>query len=413
MVNLVYLVNVEKLTKLNFVKLVESRTRTIVIVNIVLLILIYITPLNAVAAAPTISTNAEATALIDVSSGRILYSNNGDKPLRIASLTKIMTAIVAIEAGSLSDKVKVSVKAYGVEGSSIYLHLGEEMNLHHMLYGLMLRSGNDAATAIAEHIGGSLDGFIMMMNDKAEQLGMTHSHFTNPHGLDAKEHYSSANDMAKLTAYALQNPIFREIVKTPSINVPNPNEEWDHRWRNKNKMLYLYEGADGVKTGFTKLSNRTLVSSATRGGQQLAAVTLNDGNDWADHANLLDFGFKHYPLRVIQSRSEPLKGTTFVSPTTFVYPLREDEQLDIHVEIIQEDTLSGRLGIRAAVEYHLGTTLIGKQLFYNENNPRLKKLNNSKEHTTFRATQANMVIHDDAFSMMRRLFKALFTLNEY
>jgi len=413
LVNLVYLVNVEKLTKLNFVKLVESRTRTIVIVNIVLLILIYITPLNAVAAAPTISTNAEATALIDVSSGRILYSNNGDKPLRIASLTKIMTAIVAIEAGSLSDKVKVSVKAYGVEGSSIYLHLGEEMNLHHMLYGLMLRSGNDAATAIAEHIGGSLDGFIMMMNDKAEQLGMTHSHFTNPHGLDAKEHYSSANDMAKLTAYALQNPIFREIVKTPSINVPNPNEEWDHRWRNKNKMLYLYEGADGVKTGFTKLSNRTLVSSATRGGQQLAAVTLNDGNDWADHANLLDFGFKHYPLRVIQSRSEPLKGTTFVSPTTFVYPLREDEQLDIHVEIIQEDTLSGRLGIRAAVEYHLGTTLIGKQLFYNENNPRLKKLNNSKEHTTFRATQANMVIHDDAFSMMRRLFKALFTLNEY
>ncbi|MEX2416164.1 MAG: D-alanyl-D-alanine carboxypeptidase family protein [Paenibacillaceae bacterium] len=377
------------------------------------MVFILIFPLSAIAAAPSVSTDAEAAALIDVSSGRILYSNNGDKRLRIASLTKIMTAIVAIEAGSLSDKVKVSLKAYGVEGSSIYLRLGEEMNLHHMLYGLMLRSGNDAATAIAEHVGGSLEGFVMMMNEKAEQLGMSHTHYENPHGLDTKvkgtEQYSSANDMAILTAYALQNPIFRDIVKTPSITVPNSYEKWDHRWRNKNKMLHLYEGADGVKTGFTKLSNRTLVSSATRGGQQLAAVTLNDGNDWADHAKLLDYGFKNYPLQVIQPSGRPLKGTTFVSPIAFSYPLSEDERLTVDVKFIQQNSLSGRLGIRATAYYHLGDTLIGKQLFYNENDPIIKKIMSSKVRTILQVSRDDVLIRDDAFTIMKRLFRALFT----
>lgn len=391
------------------------KLRMAVLIGLAAHLLLCISPLNANAIAPSVTTDAEAAALIDVSSGRILYSNNGDKPLRIASLTKIMTAIVAIEAGSLSDKVKVSLKAYGVEGSSIYLRVGEEMNLHHMLYGLMLRSGNDAATAIAEHVGGSLEGFVMMMNDKAEQLGMSHTHYENPHGLDAKEHYSSANDMAILTAYALQNPVFRDIVKTPSISVPNSYEKWDHRWRNKNKMLYLYEGADGVKTGYTKLSNRTLVSSATRGGQQLAAVTLNDGNDWADHARLLDFGFRHYPMQVIQPSGQPLKGTTFISPTTFTYPLREDEKLNIDVKYMQVNSLSGRLGIRAVAYYRLGDTLIGKQLFYNENDSAMKKMKSSNVRTTLQISREDdVVIHDDAFSMMRRLFRALFmTTDQY
>jgi D-alanyl-D-alanine carboxypeptidase (penicillin-binding protein 5/6) len=387
------------------------RLRMVVIVGLAVN-LFFIFPLNAIAAAPMVTTNAEAAALIDVSSGRILYSSNGDKHLRIASLTKIMTAIVAIEAGSLSDKVKVGLNAYRVEGSSIYLHLGEEMNFHHMLYGLMLRSGNDAATAIAEHVGGSLEGFVMMMNDKAEQLGMSHTHYENPHGLDAKNHYSSANDMAILTAYALQNPVFRDIVKTPSITIPNSYEKWDHRWRNKNKMLYLYEGADGVKTGFTKLSNRTLVSSATRGGQQLAVVTLNDGNDWADHARLLDFGFRNYPLQVIQPYGQPLKGTTFVSPTTFTYPLREDEQLSVDVKFIQDTSLSGRLGIRAAAYYRLGDTLIGKQLFYNENDPIMKKMKSNKIRSAVQIFQADVIIRDDTFSMMGRLFRALFTITD-
>jgi D-alanyl-D-alanine carboxypeptidase (penicillin-binding protein 5/6) len=381
--------------------------RIILIIGIIGMTFRLAWPLEVVAEAPSISTNAEAAALIDVSSGRILYSHNGEKSLRIASLTKIMTAIVAIEAGSLSDKVKVSGKAFGVEGSSIYLRLGEEMSLEHMLYGLMLRSGNDAATAIAEHVGGSLDGFVMMMNEKAEQLGMSHSHFENPHGLDSKQHYSSANDMALLTAYALQNPVFRNIVKTPSITVPNSYEKWDHRWRNKNKMLILYEGADGVKTGFTKLSNRTLVSSATRNGQQLAAVTLNDGSDWMDHTKLLDYGFKHYPLQVIHPSGEPLKGTAFRAPSSFSYPLGEGEELSSEVQLIEQASLSGRLGIRAIVNYHLGDQVIGKQLFYNKDNP-IMNVKSTTTRTTFQGNRA-VFIHEDAFSMMKRLFNALIT----
>lgn len=198
------------------------------------------------------STHAESAALIDVTSGRILFSKEGDKQMRIASLTKIMTAIVAIENGKLDDKVKVSAAAFGKEGSSIYLKLGEEMSLENMLYGLMLRSGNDAATAIAEHVGGSEEGFVLMMNQKAEEIGLRGTHFMNPHGLDADGHYSTASDMARLTAYALQNPVFKRIVATEQKSAPNPNESWDYSWHNKNKMLRLYEGADGVKTGYTK-----------------------------------------------------------------------------------------------------------------------------------------------------------------
>lgn len=172
-------------------------------------------PTESVGASPdAIGTNARAAALIDVESGRLLYSNNGDTPMRIASLTKIMTAIVAIEHGNLTDMVKTSKRAVGKEGSSIYLQLNEEMSLSNMLYGLMLRSGNDAATAIAEHVGGSEEGFVHLMNEKAIQIGLTNSHFMNPHGLDDDEHYSSANDLAKLSAYALKNEVFAEIVST-------------------------------------------------------------------------------------------------------------------------------------------------------------------------------------------------------
>ena len=221
-------------------------------------------PSITVSAAPSaIYTHAKGVALIDVESGGF-YNSNGDKPMKIASLTKIMTAIVAIEHGKLSDMVKTSVRAAGREGSSIYLKKGEEMSLQNLLYGLMLRSGNDAATAIAEHVGGSEEGFVHMMNEKAQMLGLTNTQFMNPHGLDVEGHYSTANDLAKLTAYALKNPIFKTIVKTKVKTAPNPNDKWDYSWKNKNRMLTMYEGADGVKTGYTKQALRCLVSSATR-----------------------------------------------------------------------------------------------------------------------------------------------------
>lgn len=290
--------------------------------------------------------HAQAAALIDVTSGRVLYEHHGNEELPIASLTKIMTAIVAIEHGRLSDKVKVGRAAYGKEGSSIYLHLGEEMTLENMLFGLMLRSGNDAATAIAEHVGGSEEGFVRLMNEKASLLGLNHSQFQNPHGLDAKNHYSSAIDLAKLTSYAMHNSDFKEIVKTQVKQAPNPNDPWDYKWINKNKMLRFYEGADGVKTGFTKIARRCLVSSATRNDQQLVAVTINDGDDWNDHRKLLDYGFDHFPLVEIIKRGQTLHSGV-VAGTGFKYALTPEESRQIEKKLVlqEENELSfGRLG---------------------------------------------------------------------
>ncbi|RAV03619.1 D-alanyl-D-alanine carboxypeptidase family protein [Paenibacillus sp. YN15] len=325
-------------------------------------------------------TSAEAAALIDVKSGRLLYAQQGDKRMRIASLTKIMTAIVAIEQGKLSDQVTVSKNAFGKEGSSIYLKLGEEMSLHHLLYGLMLRSGNDAATAIAEHVGGSEEGFVYLMNEKARELGMEHSHFMNPHGLDHNDHYSTANDMARLTAYALQNPVFQEIVKTEVKKVPNPTESWDHVWSNKNKMLNMYDGADGVKTGYTKIAKRCLVSSATRNGQQLAIVTLNDPNDWLDHRNLLDWGFSHYKLTPLVQKGEALEPG-LVAGHSFQYALAEGEASGIARTLQRQDANSAeyRLGLAGTLTLTLNGKTIGSVPVYPEGSPRLAQEMDSRQ----------------------------------
>lgn len=305
----------------------KTLTRKSTLSLLLCVLLLALVPVSAVRAENlSISTHARAAALIDVTSGRILYSSRGDEPMLIASLTKIMTALVAIENGDITSKVKVGKNAFAKEGSSLYLKLGEEMTLKDMLYGLMLRSGNDAATAIAEHVGGSEQGFVYLMNAKAQELNLKNTHFANPHGLDAEGHFSSANDLAVLTAYAMHNPVFKEIVATKEKTADNPYEKWDYKWSNKNKMLRLYEGADGVKTGYTKKALRCLVSSATRDGQQLVAVTLNDGNDWNDHASLLDFGFNHYPLKTLVERGEAVKGYSLVTGKAFAYPLGQGEE---------------------------------------------------------------------------------------
>jgi D-alanyl-D-alanine carboxypeptidase (penicillin-binding protein 5/6) len=296
-----------------------------------------------------------------VTSGRILFSQRGDEPMLIASLTKIMTAIVAIENGKLDDMATVSNRAAGKEGSSLYLKAGEKITLRNLLYGLMLRSGNDAAVAVAETVGGSLDGFVYMMNRKAEELGLSHSHFTNPHGLDDRDHYMSANDLAKLTAYALHNPVFRNIVKTRVKTAPKEGENWGYKWVNKNKMLNMYEGADGVKTGYTKQALRTLVSSATRGGQQLAVVTLNDGDDWTDHRNLLDYGFAHFPLYDVVKQGESVAGYPYAASADFRYPLAQGERelLQTHLVPLNFATPEYRLGYRGEIRFMLENKVIG------------------------------------------------------
>ncbi len=294
----------------------------------------------SVHAAPAVQ--AANAIMMDVDSKRVLYQKRPDEKRPIASITKIMTAILAIEYGNLEDQVLISPKASRMEGSSIYLRPGEKVKLETLLYGLMLRSGNDAAVAIAEHLTGSIEAFADLMNAKAWELGMRNTHFANPHGLDQEGHYSSARDMAILSAYALKNPVFQEIVKTEKKRVSWTGEEWQRSWLNKNKMLHFYAGADGVKTGFTRQAGRTLVSSATRNAQQLVVVTLNDPDDWRDHMRLLDYGFSQYPKRMLLKKGQevpipppwkPLNRRLEVAKT-FYYPLTEDEIHDIHVEII-------------------------------------------------------------------------------
>jgi D-alanyl-D-alanine carboxypeptidase (penicillin-binding protein 5/6) len=347
----------------------------IVLICIILLGLLVVPWTDVEAAPPGIHTNAVGASLVDVESGRILYSEKGDTPMRIASLTKIMTAIIAIEQGDLKSMVKVSKNAAGKEGSSLYLKLGEEMRLQDMLYGLMMRSGNDAATAIAEHIGGSVEGFVYLMNEKARMLGMDHSHFTNPSGLDEGEgHRSSPNDMAKLTAYALKNSVFADIVSTKLKKVPNPNEAWDYSWLNKNKMLSMFEGADGVKTGYTKLAKRCLVSSATRNGQQLVVVTLNDGDDWADHGRLLQYGFKYFPLQTLVNKGETIEGTPWVASRTFQYPLAEGEssKLTHKVNLVDPASTEYRLAERGSLQILMQNTVIQTIPIYDKTNPQLQ-----------------------------------------
>ncbi|MGE5703483.1 MAG: D-alanyl-D-alanine carboxypeptidase family protein [Clostridia bacterium] len=318
--------------------------------------------------------SAEAAALIDVASGRVLYEKNGDKKMRIASLTKTLTAIVAIESANLKDIVTVPKEAVGVEGSSIYLKRGEKLTLEELLYGLMLRSGNDAATAIAIHVGGSVEGFVMMMNEKASLLGMTHSNFMNPHGLDdSNMHYSTANDMVRLSAYALKNPVFREIVSTKVKNISWEGENWERRLQNKNKLLHLYKGADGVKTGYTKLAKRCLASSATRDGRQLAVITLNAPDDWNDSMALLDWGFQTFqPVTILNKgdiidteavRNNPKLNLQVTAMQGFQYPLKKDETELLHSTVrLFEPKLDRKLvGQHAGfIEIYIDTNLIGR-----------------------------------------------------
>ncbi|WP_087971575.1 D-alanyl-D-alanine carboxypeptidase family protein [Oceanobacillus rekensis] len=245
-------------------------------------------------ASPGVS--ASNAILIEQSTGRVLFEKNSHEQANIASITKIMTAIIAIESGKMDEMAKASRKSIYTEGSSIYLEQGEKMKLEDLVYGLMLRSGNDAAVAIAEHVGGSEEGFVFLMNEKASWLGMTNTHFDNPHGLDSETHYSSAYDMARLMQYAMKNEAFQEITATETFK----SDSRSYSWQNKNKLLtQFYEYCTGGKTGYTKQTGRTLVSSAEKDGMALIAVTLNAPDDWRDHISMFEWGFDNFNMESI------------------------------------------------------------------------------------------------------------------
>ena len=236
------------------------------------------------AVAEAVEVSATACVLMDADSGRGLYEKNGRQRMLIASTTKLMTALVALEQGTLTDVVTVTA-SHMAEGSSMYLRAGEKLTLEELLYGLLLCSGNDAALALTECAGG-LEPFVALMNEKAAALGMTHTSFANPNGLDAEGHYSTARDMAVLAAAAMEEPTFRRICSSRAVTIGQRTME------NHNRLLRQVEGCVGLKTGYTKAAGRTLVSCAERDGCRLIAVTLRDGDDWADHAALYEYGFR-------------------------------------------------------------------------------------------------------------------------
>ncbi len=239
------------------------------------------------------AVSARRAYVLDAVSGRVLFERDPDEQSLIASTTKIMTALVVCEQCNVLDRMRIPKEAVGIEGSSMYLKEGEVLTIQELLYGLMLSSGNDAAVALAIYCGGTVEGFAELMNDKARNLGLTGTHFENPNGLDSPGHYSTARDLAKLAVYAMENPVFYKTVSARSVKIG------ERYLTNHNKLLWRLEGADGVKTGFTKAAGRILVSSATRNGRRLIAVTIDDPNDWQDHTALLEEGFTRYSVQRI------------------------------------------------------------------------------------------------------------------
>lgn len=256
----------------------------------VLCLIFCITP----AVTEALEVSATAAVLMDADMGQVLYEKNGDRQMLIASTTKIMTALVVLEHAAPDDVITVTPD-HMAEGSSMYLRAGETVRVEELLYGLLLCSGNDAALALTECAGG-LTPFVAMMNEKAAALGMAHTSFANPNGLDADGHYSTARDMAVLAAAAVENPTFRRICSSRSVTIGQRTME------NHNRLLRQVEGCVGLKTGYTRAAGRTLVSCTERDGCRLVAVTLQDGNDWADHAALYDYGFRlTAPRRGVQT----------------------------------------------------------------------------------------------------------------
>lgn len=277
--------------------------------------------------------SARRAAVLDAVTGRLLYEKNPDERSLIASTTKIMTALIVCEQCNVLDRMRIPKEAVGIEGSSMYLREGEVLTIQELLYGLMLSSGNDAAVALAIYCGGTVEGFAELMNDKAHVLGLKGTHFENPNGLDSPGHYATARDLAVLAAYAMENPIFYKTVSAKTVTVG------DRYLRNHNKLLWQVDGADGVKTGYTKAAGRILVSSATRDGRRLIAVTLDDPDDWQDHAALLQDGFSRYSVRQIVSRGDPVgtvevlggecRKVQILAAEDFVYSLAPEERVQL------------------------------------------------------------------------------------
>jgi len=304
-----------------------------------------LTTSNAIVEAADVGFNSSAKAMcvLEKDSGRLIAGKNENAKLAMASTTKIVTAITVIQnCNDLDEQIQISDKAVGIEGSSIYLRSEEIISVRDLLYGLMLRSGNDSAVALACHVGGSVESFADMMNETAKKAGATNSNFVTPHGLDHKDHYTTAYDLAKITAYALNNPTFKEIVSTKMHTVPATNKSEKRYMHNKNRLLNNLEGCIGVKTGFTKKAGRCLVSAIERENTTYVCVVLNCGPMFEESATLLnnaDYSYKN--TKIIDKNKEiyneyiidKADGKLYLySEEDFCYPLSSGELQNIRIE---------------------------------------------------------------------------------
>lgn len=341
---------------------------------LILLMSLLILPASiAAGASAPVESSAQCVAVIECSTGRFLYGKNENRKRPMASTTKICTAITVLEnCDDIEKVVTVPDKAVGVEGSSIYLQRGEKVKIADLLYGLMLQSGNDCAEALAITVGGSIENFAELMNETARKAGAFDSNFTNPHGLHDDNHYTTAANLAEITAYAFRNPKFAEIVSTKKHTMPWEGRNYPRVIVNKNKILSTYEGGDGVKTGFTKKAGRCLVSSATRNGMRVIAVVLDCGPMFEECASLMDKAFSEYTMTDVLSGMDSMREVSVkegkaqsvkvCASGTYLYPLKEGEKDSLCYEVNPVVTL--KAPVAKNVEAGNFTVKLGNQLLF-------------------------------------------------
>lgn len=335
---------------------------------VVFFCLMLVSPINVCA----LGNDAKAITIMDMDSNRVLYSKNQNSPMLIASITKIMSAVVAIESGKIDDIVTVDDSVLKAYGSGIYIKPGEEISLLDLVYGLMLRSGNDAAVMIATYVSGNVEDFAKQMNEKAQKIGMTNTVFYNPHGLDEEtQNKSTSYDMALLMSYAMQNDTFKKIVGTKSHKVTTNKNSYV--WKNKNKLLFTYEYTTGGKTGFTDHARRTLVTSASKDNLNITVVTLNDPSDFNEHEEAYEYVFNNYTkYRILNKNTFEVKdnrydGKLYIK-NDYYYPIKDKEKDKLSINIkLEENKRNIKNNIAGVVEVSFDNKVVHTENIYLEN----------------------------------------------
>ena len=314
--------------------------------KVFIFLLLFLIPLNVFGKEDTFDT-AKSSIVMDLDSGRVLYENNADEERLIASITKIMTCIIAIEKGDLDSEVEAGDEILKMYGTSIYLELNEKMKLIDLLYGLMLRSGNDASVVIAKVVAGSEEEFVKMMNEKTKEIGMTNTTFSNPHGLDEEtKNYSTARDMAILSRYAYKNKTYRKIIGTEKYRVKTDNKSY--LWYNRMKLLGDYKYCTGGKNGYTPSAGKTLVTTHKKGDLKITVVTLYDNDEYNNHERLAEYAFDNYSNYDIVDKNDfdlVIDDNKYYVNKSFSYPLTESEKDNVKVLASIDDSInSGKVG---------------------------------------------------------------------